>query len=71
MGVTPAAAAANIRKLESAGILIPWANRKRGQIFVALGILDFIQDADEPGRDLDGHRDTRPAQTPQTINNPG
>ena len=45
LGVTHAAAAYNLRKLVAAGIIVEQTGRRRGQLFVALGILAFMRDA--------------------------
>jgi len=42
LGVTPASASANIKKLEAAGIVVERTGRKRDQIFVAMDILELI-----------------------------
>ena len=48
LGVTPAAARYNLRKLEDAGIVHEITNRTRGQVFVAVGVTGFIRGASEP-----------------------
>ena len=46
LGVTPASASSNLRKLQALGIVAEVTGRTRGQVFVAREILDFV------GRDL-------------------
>lgn len=46
LGVTPAAASSNLRKLQALGIVAEVTGRTRGQVFVAREILNFV------GRDL-------------------
>ena len=43
LGVTPAAARNNLRKLEEAGIIREVTKRTRGQVFVAVGVLGFSE----------------------------
>jgi hypothetical protein len=45
LGMTPASASANIRKLVDAGILIEATGRKRDQVFMAPEIVRFIGEA--------------------------
>ena len=47
LGVTPAAASNNIRKLVEAGILEKASSRKRNQVFVASEIRRFLRDRNE------------------------
>jgi Fic family protein len=48
LGVTPAAAAANVQKLVAAGILVEHTGRRRDRLFVAPDILAFMRDAPPP-----------------------
>ena len=48
LGVTRAAARHNLSKLEEAGIVQEVTKRIRGQVFVAVGVIGFIQGAGEP-----------------------
>ena len=51
LGVTPAAAGYNLRKLEEAGIVQEVTKRTRGKVFVAVGVIGFIQGAGEPAKE--------------------
>ena len=42
LGVTPAAASANLRKLQELGVIVEVTGRKRDQVFVAREILAFV-----------------------------
>lgn len=55
LGVTPATASSNLRKLEALGIVAEVTGRTRDQVFVAREILDFV------GRDLAAPSRSRPA----------
>jgi Fic family protein len=46
LGVSPAAASSNLRKLQDLGVVVEVTGRTRDQVFVAREILEFV------GRDL-------------------
>jgi Fic family protein len=51
LGVTPAAAGANVRKLEEAGILVEATGRRRDRVFLAPDILRFVRGETTPRPD--------------------
>lgn len=51
LGVTPAAANANVRKLQEAGVLTEITGRARNMIFAAQGIFDLVHDSGDDGAD--------------------
>jgi len=55
LGVTPASASSNLRKLQALGIVTEVTGRTRGQVFVAREILNFV------GRDLGAPPSSGPA----------
>ena len=68
LGVTHAAASANIGKLVQAGILTERTGRKRDQVFVAMDILRIVEDAHRgpaiPGPDAGDARRARTGGLP-------
>ena len=49
LGVTPAAANANVRKLQQAGVLTEITGQARNMIFVAQGIVELVHDSGDDG----------------------